>query len=71
MSELTLPSEVVVPSEVIEALADNGCCPNHDVKIRRQTLDDAIKMVKAHSEDDKLMNDYYVELLEQMKGGEE
>lgn len=40
MSEFTLPSEVVVPIEVIEALADNGCCPNHDAEIRRQAIDE-------------------------------
>lgn len=40
-------------------------------EIRADAFDECIEMVKSHSDDDKLMNDYYVELLEELKRGGE
>lgn len=38
-------------------------------RTRISAIDECIKMVKSHSDDDRLMNDYYVELLEELKKG--
>lgn len=36
-------------------------------QIRNEILDEVIEMVKSRSDDDKLMNEYYVELITDMK----
>lgn len=39
----------------------------YNKQIRTDTINECIEMVKSHSDDDKLMNSWYVELLEQLK----
>lgn len=45
-------------------------CPqysNCDLCMYKKGIDDCIKLIKSHSDDDKMMNDWYVELLEEFK----
>lgn len=39
----------------------------YNKQIRTDTINECIEMVKSYSDDDKLMNSWYVELLEQLK----
>lgn len=50
--EAVIPREIIVSKEVFEALANNGCCPEHDAEIvdnvykqgRQECIDDVLKL---------------------------
>lgn len=42
-----------------------------DLCMWKKGVNDCIELIKSRSDDDKLMNDYYVDLLEQLKNGKE
>lgn len=61
----------VIEDYLAEYCANKECTDKNgsecDLCMWKKGVNDCIELIKSRSDDDKLMNDYYVDLLEQLK----